>query len=86
MGGKDEWCYLPQILNQVGKRGFVYVVTPNESDIQLKYMESSGLVDFVLMDDTDTVVLGCAKVIHKVSSSVSFSIEATLGYRWVRPQ
>jgi len=36
---------LPQVLNEVRKRGFVYVVAPNESDHQLKYMESNGLVD-----------------------------------------
>ena len=71
IGEKFERCYLPRILNEVRKRGFVYVVAPNESDHQLKYMESSGLVDFVLTDDTDAVVLGCAKVVHKVSWSVS---------------
>jgi 5'-3' exonuclease len=49
----------------------VYVVAPSESDHQLKYVESSGLVDFVLIDDTDAVVLGCAKVVHKVSWIVS---------------
>ena len=70
-GEKIERCYLPQILNEVRKRGFVYVVAPNESDHQLKYMESSGLFDFVLTDDTDAVVLGCAKVVHKVCWSVS---------------
>ena len=70
-GEKYERCYLTQVLNEVRKRGFVYVVAPNESDHQLKYMESSHLVDFVLTDDTDAVVLGCAKVVHKVSWSVS---------------
>ncbi len=64
-GEKYERCYLPQVLNEVRKRGFVYVVAPNESDHQLKYMESSGLVDFVLTDDTDAVVLGCAKVVQQ---------------------
>ena len=34
------------------EHGFVYVVAPNESDHQLKFMESSGLVDFVLTEDT----------------------------------
>ena len=71
IGEKYERCYLPQVLNEVRKRGFVYVVAPNESDHQLKYMESSHLVDFVLTDDTDAVVLGCAKVVHKVCWSVS---------------
>src|SRR6056300_1735715 len=66
-GEKFERCYLPRILNEVRKRAFVYVVAPSESDHQLKYVESSGLVDFVLTDDTDAVVLGCAKVVHKVS-------------------
>ena len=54
------------------KRGFVYVVAPNESDHQLKFMESSGLVDFVFDGRHRCgVVLGCAKVVHKVSWGVS---------------
>ena len=71
IGEKYERCYLPRILNEVRERGFVYVVAPNESDHQLKFMESSGLVDFVLTEDTDAVVLGCANVVHKVSWGVS---------------
>ena len=70
-GGKCEKCCLPQVLNEVRKREFAYVVAPNDSDHQLKYLESSGLVDFMLTDDTDAVVLGCAEIVHKVSWSVS---------------
>jgi len=54
-------------LTEVRTRGFVYVVAPSELDHQLKFIERSGLIDFVLTEDTDAVVLGCANVVHKVS-------------------
>ena len=65
-GEKFERSYLPHILNEVRNRGFAYVVAPSEADHQLKFLEARGVIDFVMSDDTDAVVLGCRKVVHKV--------------------
>lgn len=52
------------------KRGFMYIVAPNESEHQLKYTESSVLVDFVLTDD----IFECPHAILPVLNRNTFKL------------
>lgn len=43
-----------------------YVVAPYEADAQMAYLESVGLVDGILTEDSDLLVFGCKNVLLKL--------------------
>ena len=41
-----------------------YVVSPFEADAQLAYLESQGVIQAVITEDSDLLAFGCKEVIN----------------------
>lgn len=48
-----------------------YVVAPYEADPQMVYLEKMGLVDGILLEDSDLLVFGCNRLITKLKDTGS---------------
>jgi hypothetical protein len=46
--------------------GVSYVVAPYEADAQLAFLESQGMVDGIITEDSDLLVFGCRNVLFKL--------------------
>ena len=46
-----------------------FIVAPYEADAQLTYLTKSGLVDFVIIEDSDLLPYGCSTVVFKLDKS-----------------
>lgn len=55
-------------------QGILYVVAPYEADAQLFYLESIGLVDGILTEDSDLLVFGGKSVYFKLDTTSSSCI------------
>lgn len=62
-----------EFIKVLRKKKIDYVVAPYEADAQLAYLAKSGIVDFVITEDSDLVLFGCPKV-HKFCSTTSISV------------
>ena len=49
------------------RRGVPFIVAPFEADAQLAFLQTSGVVDFVLTEDSDMVPYGVTCVVFKMS-------------------
>lgn len=57
------------LMKAARKLGVESVVAPYEADAQLVYLEKSGLVDFIISEDSDLIVFGAQKVFLKMTPS-----------------
>lgn len=55
-----------QVIEELKKEGFRYLVAPYEADAQLAYLERSGAVSAVVSEDSDLIVFGCRRVLFKL--------------------
>ena len=46
--------------------GFRFEVAPFEADSQLAYLARTGLVEYVITEDSDLVILGCPRVLRRL--------------------
>jgi len=54
------------VIERLRKEGLSYIVSPYESDGQLKFLSRMGIADAVNTADSDLIVLGCKEVITGV--------------------
>lgn len=50
-------------------------VAPYEADAQLTYLALTGLVDFVITEDSDLAVYGCPRVVFKLDTVAGIGVE-----------
>ena len=59
----------PEMVNKLilklKEKNIHYIVAPYEADSQLAYLQKSGVVDYVMSEDSDILVFGCTKLIVK---------------------
>ncbi|KAJ2703208.1 Rad2 nuclease [Coemansia sp. IMI 203386] len=55
-----------EVIKELEKEGFDYVVAPFEADAQLAYLESKGLISAAISEDSDLIVFGCKNIIFKL--------------------
>lgn len=55
-----------QMIEELKRNGFEYVVAPYEADSQLVYLEREGLIDGILSEDSDLLVFGAKKLLTKL--------------------
>lgn len=52
-------------------------VAPYEADAQLSWLAKSGLIDFVISEDSDLLIYGCPRVLFKLDFGSGFGLEVT---------
>lgn len=52
-----------KLIKACRKQNVDCIVAPYEADAQLAFLNQSGIVDFVITEDSDLLVFGCKKVI-----------------------
>ncbi|OAF65535.1 DNA damage-inducible protein DIN7 [Intoshia linei] len=57
-----------ELIKVLQERGIDYIVSPYESDAQLTFMSNSGMIDFVITEDSDMIVYGAKQVFYKLDS------------------
>ncbi|KAJ1854198.1 hypothetical protein LPJ57_007440, partial [Coemansia sp. RSA 486] len=55
-----------EVIKELEKEGFDYLVAPFEADAQLAYLESKGLISAAISEDSDLIVFGCKNIIFKL--------------------
>jgi exonuclease 1 len=55
-----------QLIEELKRNGFQYVVAPYEADSQLVYLEREGVIDGILSEDSDLLVFGAQKLLTKL--------------------
>lgn len=55
------------IMLELDQRGVKYVVAPYEADPQMVYLEKIGVVDGILLEDSDLLIFGCRRLITKLN-------------------
>ncbi|KAJ2725438.1 Rad2 nuclease [Coemansia sp. Benny D115] len=55
-----------QVIKELRKEGFQYVVAPFEADAQLAYLEKRGIISGAISEDSDLVVFGCRNIVFKL--------------------
>ncbi|KAE9967887.1 hypothetical protein EG328_007924 [Venturia inaequalis] len=55
-----------QLIEELKRNGFQYVVAPYEADSQLVYLEREGVIDGILSEDSDLLVFGAKKLLTKL--------------------
>lgn len=55
-----------QLIEELKRNGFQYVVAPFEADSQLVYLEREGIIDGILSEDSDLLVFGARKLLTKL--------------------
>ncbi|QDS71442.1 hypothetical protein FKW77_003654 [Venturia effusa] len=55
-----------QLIEELRRNGFQYVVAPYEADSQLVYLEREGVIDGILSEDSDLLVFGARKLLTKL--------------------
>lgn len=58
-----------QLIKVLKEEGIPYVVAPYEADAQLAYLESEGMIDGVVTEDSDLLVFGCRTVLFKLDQA-----------------
>lgn len=55
-----------QFIEELKKANIQYVVAPYEADAQLAYLESKGIIDGIISEDSDLLVFGAKRLISKL--------------------
>ncbi|TLD19493.1 exonuclease-like protein [Venturia nashicola] len=55
-----------QLIEELKRNEFQYVVAPYEADSQLVYLEREGIIDGILSEDSDLLVFGAKKLLTKL--------------------
>lgn len=66
--------YLP-IIRRLRLLNIEYVVAPYEADAQLGYLCRNHFVDFVITEDSDSLVYGCRCVLFKLDNGVGQEVD-----------
>ena len=65
--------------------GIEYVIAPMEADAQLAFLESKGLIQGVITEDSDLLAFGCKEVLYNDTCAWSVAAGETLsgGYIYI---
>ena len=55
-----------QLQDRLSAEGFRWMVAPREADSQLAWLARSGRVEYIITEDSDSVILGCPNVLTVV--------------------
>eukprot|EP01038_Epipyxis_sp_PR26KG_P005574 gene5574-7699_t len=58
-----------QIILQLKKQNYHFIVAPYEADAQLAYLAINHLVDLVITEDSDAIVYGCKNIMFKFNKN-----------------
>lgn len=56
-----------QIIHQLKKLNLPYVVAPYEADAQMVYLESRGIVQAIISEDSDLLIFGATRLLTKLN-------------------
>jgi 5'-3' exonuclease len=56
-----------QVIHELKKLGLPYVVAPYEADAQMVYLESRGIVQAIVSEDSDLLIFGASKLLTKLN-------------------
>jgi exonuclease-1 len=54
------------LVEELQNRGIKFIVAPYEADAQLAYLSRSGMVDFIITEDSDLLAFGAKKILYKL--------------------
>ncbi|WFD05658.1 hypothetical protein MVES1_000990 [Malassezia vespertilionis] len=57
-----------ELIKLLRREKVAYVVAPYEADAQLAYLESQGIIDGIITEDSDFLVFGCKTILFKLDS------------------
>jgi exonuclease 1 len=55
------------VIDACRERNIDCIVAPYEADAQLAYLNTSGLADFIITEDSDLTLFGCDKIVFKLT-------------------
>lgn len=55
-----------QLIGELKRENIPYLVAPYEADAQLTYLESKGIIDAIISEDSDLLVFGAKRLISKL--------------------
>ncbi|KAJ2827383.1 hypothetical protein IWW50_001917 [Coemansia erecta] len=58
-----------QVIEELKRAGFRFLVAPYEADAQLAFLERAGVISAMISEDSDLVAFGCARVLFKMDQS-----------------
>ena len=55
-----------KLIQELKQRGIKFIVAPYEADAQLAYLSRTGIVDFIITEDSDLLAFGAKKILYKL--------------------
>uniref|UniRef100_A0A336LMH7 Exonuclease 1 n=1 Tax=Culicoides sonorensis TaxID=179676 RepID=A0A336LMH7_CULSO len=65
-----------ELIEECHSRGVDCIVAPYEADGQLAYLNLTGIVDYVITEDSDLILFGCNKILFKFNFTGGLLFEA----------